>query len=132
MEYNRGFLTVRRRGKEENFDWAAKSTFHKIQWAAFLYGSEAIQSKVTRGYRVTLTYGLFRTAYSIGAIAAPLYTLDKKLFTWYKILRNAINKMDCKEEVLLGFICTRAYLYISITARDTIYYILEGKDIVIY
>ncbi len=40
--------------------------------------------------------------------------------------------MDCKEEVLLGFTCTRAYLYISIAARDTIYYILEGKDIVIY
>ena len=68
----------------------------------------------------------------MGAIAGHLYSLDEKLFTWYRILRNAVNRIDYKEEVLLGFICTRAYSHVSMAARDTIYYVLEGKDMVIY
>ncbi len=51
---------------------------------------------------------------------------------WYKILRNAINKMDRKEEVLLGFTCTSVYPHTSIAARDTIQHVLEGDDMVIY
>ncbi len=31
LEHDGGLLTVRRRGKEESFDWAAESAFHKIQ-----------------------------------------------------------------------------------------------------
>ena len=61
-----------------------------------------------------------------------LHVLDEKSFTWYKILRDAINKMDCKEEVLLGFPCTSVYPHISIAARDTIQHVLKGEDMVIY
>ncbi|KAK4031317.1 hypothetical protein C8A01DRAFT_21445 [Parachaetomium inaequale] len=132
LEHDGGLLAVRRQEKEENFDWAAESTFYKIQWAAFLCGSEVIQSKITRGYYITLTYRLFRTTYGIGAIAGLLYILDEKSFTWYKMLRNAINTMDRKEEVLLGFICTSVYSHISIAACDNIYRILEGEDMAIY
>ena len=132
LEHDGGLLTVRRQGKEEDFDWAAESAFHKIQWAAFLRGSEAIQRKITRGHRVTLTYSLLRTTYGMGAIAGHLHTLYEKSFAWYKILHNATNKMDRKEEVLLGFTCTSVYAHVSMAARDTIQHVLKAEDMVVY
>jgi hypothetical protein len=68
----------------------------------------------------------------MGAMAGYLHTLDEKSFTWYKTLHNAIDKIDRKEDILLGFTYTRAYLHISIAARDTIQHVLKGKDIIIY
>ena len=68
----------------------------------------------------------------MGAISGHLYTLYEKSFAWYKILYNAIGKMHRKEEVSLGFICTSAYSYISIAARDTIRHIFKGQDMVVY
>ena len=65
-------------------------------------------------------------------MAGFLYILDEKSFTWYKMLRNVMNKIDRKEEVLLRFIYTSVYSHFSIAARDTIYYILKGEDMVIY
>jgi hypothetical protein len=68
----------------------------------------------------------------MGATAGHLHTLNEKLLTWYKILRNAINKLDRKEEVLLGFTCTSVYPHISVAARHTIQHVFEGEDMVIY
>jgi len=69
----------------------------------------------------------------MGAMVGHLHILDEKSFTWwYEILRNAINKMNRKEEVLLGFTCTRAYSHVSMATRDTIHHAFKGKDMVIY
>ena len=132
MEHDGGLLTVRRQEKEEKFDWSAESAFNKIQWAAFLRGSEVIQSTITRGNRVTLTYSLSWTTDGMGATTGHLHILDEKSFTWYKILRDAINKMDRKEEVLLGFTCTSMYPQVSMAARDTIQRVLKAEDMVVY
>jgi hypothetical protein len=132
LEHDGGLFTVRRHGKEEDFDWAAESAFHKIQWAAFLRGSEAIQGKITRGHRVMLTYSLSRTTYGMSDTGSHPHTLNERSLTWYKILRNAINKLDRKEEVLLGFTCTGVYPYLSIALRRTIQHVFEGEDMVIY
>jgi len=68
----------------------------------------------------------------MGAMAGYLHTLEEKSFTWYKTLRSAIDKIDRKEDVLLGFTYTRAYSHASIAARDTMQHVLKGEDIIIY
>ncbi len=68
----------------------------------------------------------------MGVTAGHPHILDEKSLTWYKILRNAINKMDRKEEVLLGFTCTSMYPLVSMAARDTIQHVLKAEDMVVY
>ena len=64
----------------------------------------------------------------MGAIAGHLHTLYEKSFAWYKILHNAINRMDRKEEVLLRFTCTSVYAHVSMAIQ----HVLKADDMVVY
>ncbi|KAK5714856.1 hypothetical protein LTR17_016966 [Elasticomyces elasticus] len=56
--YEGGSLSVRHRGHQTVFDWAANSA-NSIQWAAFYSDCEHEVHEVTSGNRITLTYNLF-------------------------------------------------------------------------
>ncbi|KAK5744632.1 hypothetical protein LTR17_002027 [Elasticomyces elasticus] len=57
-QYEGGSLSVRHRGHQTVFDWAADSA-SSIQWAAFYSDCEHEVHEVTSGNRITLTYNLF-------------------------------------------------------------------------
>ncbi|KAK5679574.1 hypothetical protein LTS10_008395 [Elasticomyces elasticus] len=57
-QYKGGSLSIRHRGHQTVFDWAANSA-NGIQWAAFYSDCEHEVHEVTSGNRITLTYNLF-------------------------------------------------------------------------
>ena len=100
-----------------------------MQWAAF--GSEAIQSKITRGHRVTLTY-ISRTTYGMGATAGHPHVNPSNTSSLRSILLMALRRILYHVSDVSSRLCTSVYPHISMAAHDTIQHVLEGEDMIIY
>ncbi|EEP81894.1 predicted protein [Uncinocarpus reesii 1704] len=91
-----GTLIVRHQGKSVEFVWDNASSSH-IQWAAFYSDCEHEIERVTKGYRMTLTYNLYVTE-PVGGCLLPNPLVEPRSFPVYGEMKSLLQNPEFMNE----------------------------------
>ncbi|KAM3078504.1 hypothetical protein ACMFMG_006378 [Clarireedia jacksonii] len=119
-EHQGGALLVTHRDHTNTFDWSSASTAEsetspspvQIKWAAFYSDCTHEVQPVITGHRVTLTYNLYISPYSIGSPFTLPPTIDASSYPLSAGAREMLSQNGFMPEGgTLGFFCTHQYAH---------------------